>query len=176
MSLIGVQTFVAPAVIALHDTPLYIANGAITAYLIGGSVGIFVGGYVADRTARHHIVAALGLGAAAVLIAICAIQGLPHAALFAVITGSGFAVGLTTPSRDMLVRGATPPGSTGKVFGFVYSGLDVGSAITPSIFGYLMDHNAPQLVFAIIAVVLLLGILTAVGARQGAMRATQPAE
>jgi MFS family permease len=96
--------------------------------------------------------------------------------LFAAIAGSGIAVGLTTPSRDMLVRGATPPGSTGKVFGFVYSGLDVGGAITPSIFGYLMDHNAPQVVFAIIAVVLLFGILTAVGARQGAMRATQPAE
>jgi MFS transporter, FSR family, fosmidomycin resistance protein len=176
MSLIGVQTFVAPAVIALHDMPLYLANGAITAYLIGGSVGIFVGGYVADRTSRHHIVAALGLGGAAALIAIAGFPGVSNPIVFTVIAASGIAVGLTTPSRDMLVRGATPPGSTGKVFGFVYSGLDVGGAITPSIFGYLMDHNAPQLVFAIIAVVLLFGILTAVGARQGAARAAQPAE
>ena len=62
------------------------------------------------------------------------------------------------------------------MFGFVYSGLDVGGAITPSIFGWLMDHNAAQAVFAIIAVVLLFGILTAVGARQSAPRAAQPAE
>lgn len=176
MSLIGVQTFVSPALIALHDTPLYIANSAITAYLIGGSVGIFVGGYVADRTSRHHVVAALGLGAAAALIAVAGIDAVPNALLFVVIAGSGIAVGLTTPSRDMLVRGATPPGSTGKVFGFVYSGLDVGGAITPSIFGWLMDHDAPRVVFAIIAVVLLFGIMTALAARQGSARAPQPAE
>jgi MFS transporter, FSR family, fosmidomycin resistance protein len=176
MSLIGVQTFVAPALIALHDTPLFIANSTITAYLIGGSVGIFVGGYIADRTSRHHIVAALGLGAAAALIAVAGIDAVPNALLFIVIAGSGIAVGLTTPSRDMLVRGATPPGSTGKVFGFVYSGLDVGGAITPSIFGWLMDHDAPRVVFAIIAVVLLFGIMTALAARQGGARAAQPAE
>lgn len=176
MSLIGVQTFVAPALIALHDTPLYLANGAITAYLIGGSVGIFVGGYIADRTSRHHIVAALGLGTAAALIAVAGFDGMPNALLFLVIAGSGIAVGLTTPSRDMLVRGATPPGSTGKVFGFVYSGLDVGGAITPSVFGWLMDHDAPRVVFAIIAVVLLFGIMTAFAARQGGRRAAQPAE
>jgi hypothetical protein len=38
---------------------------------------------------------------------------------------------LYDPSRDMLVCGAAPVGATGTVFGFVYSGLDLGAAMTP---------------------------------------------
>ena len=45
------------------------------------------------------------------------------------------------PSRDMLVRAVTPEGASGKVFGFVSTGLNVGSAITPLLFGWIMDEN-----------------------------------
>ncbi len=96
MSLTGVQTFVSTALISLHDTPLYLANSIITGYFVGGSVGILVGGFLADRTSRHHIVAALGLGSAAALIAIAGLDAVPNAMLFAVIAGSGVAVGMTT--------------------------------------------------------------------------------
>jgi MFS family permease len=57
---------------------------------------------------------------------------------------------LTYPSRDFLVRAATPPGATGRVFGFVYSGLDLGSLATPVLCGWLMDHGLPQGVFYIV--------------------------
>ncbi len=60
---------------------------------------------------------------------------------------AGFAAGLTNPSRDLIVRASTPPGATGKVYGFVYSGLDVGSMVTPVFFGWLLDRGQPPAVF-----------------------------
>ena len=45
---------------------------------------------------------------------------------------TGFAIGSTGPSRDMIVRGATPPGASGRVYGFVYSGLDLGATLGAS--------------------------------------------
>ena len=45
------------------------------------------------------------------------------------------------------MRAATPPGATGRVYGFVYSGLDVGSLATPVFYGWLMDSALPQGVF-----------------------------
>ena len=56
---------------------------------------------------------------------------------------AGAAGGITGPSRDMIVRSATPPGASGKVFGFVYSGLDVGSFLAPPVFGFLMCAGLP---------------------------------
>jgi len=50
------------------------------------------------------------------------VLAVPISALIPCIVVAGFAWGCTTPSRDMLVRGAAPAGATGTVFGFVYSG------------------------------------------------------
>jgi len=61
----------------------------------------------------------------------------------------------------MLVRNAAPAAATGTVFGFVYSGLDLGSAITPPFLGFLLDHHLPRLVFVFTAGILLLAISTA---------------
>jgi MFS family permease len=60
---------------------------------------------------------------------------------------AGAAGGITNPSRDMIVRNATPPGASGKVFGFVYSGLDVGSFVAPPVFGFLMTSGVPSIIF-----------------------------
>ena len=76
--------------------------------------------------------------AAASMVAVALIS-LPMPVIIGLLTVAGFAYGCTGPSRDILVRGATPPGATGKVFGFVYSGLDLGSSLAPLLFGWLMD-------------------------------------
>ena len=60
---------------------------------------------------------------------------------------AGAAGGAAGPSRDMIVRGATPPGASGKVFGFVYSGLDIGSFLAPPLFGFLMGKGMPAAIF-----------------------------
>jgi MFS family permease len=78
-------------------------------------------------------------------------------ALYAI---AGFAGGATNPSRDLIVRANTPAGATGKVYGFVYSGLDVGSMATPVFFGWLLDHGRPAAVFYSVVVASVLTILT----------------
>ena len=51
------------------------------------------------------------------------------------ISLSGFASGMAMPSRDMIVRAVTPPGSFGKVFGFVTTGFHIAGIVAPLIFG-----------------------------------------
>jgi MFS family permease len=58
-----------------------------------------------------------------------------------VLAATGFAVGVGGPSRDMMIKKATPKGATGRVYGTVYSGLDVGFAVSPLIFGVFMDRG-----------------------------------
>ena len=53
----------------------------------------------------------------------------------------GFASGIAGPSRDLLVKRSTPDNATGRVYGVVYSGLDIGQALAPLVFGALMDHQ-----------------------------------
>jgi MFS family permease len=87
------------------------------------------------------------------------------------MTLAGLAIGVVQPSRDMLVRAATPPGASGKVFGFVYSGLDLGSALTPLLFGWLLDRGQPRAMFVAIAVLMLVTIATVVEVRRRAVPA-----
>jgi MFS transporter, FSR family, fosmidomycin resistance protein len=80
----------------------------------------------------------------------------------------GVCLGAISPSRDMLVRAATPPGASGKVYGFVYSGLDLGSCLTPLLFGWLLDRGEPRMVFVTSAAFMVLTIATAVQVRRRA--------
>jgi MFS family permease len=75
----------------------------------------------------------------------------------------GFGAGLSAPSRDLLIRAAAPKNATGRVYGVVYSGLDVGFALGPLSFGLLMDLGSPASVFVVIGVFQMLAVLTALG-------------
>ena len=123
---IGLQTFMPSALNAGLAVPLVLATTAVTAYLLGGTAGIVAGGFLATRTTRHDLVAAAGLLAAAVLLAIVGTDVLPIAATVPMFVLVGFSIGCTGPSRDLIVRNATPKGAAGRVYGFVYSGLDLG--------------------------------------------------
>jgi MFS family permease len=106
-----------------------------------------------------------GITVGAGLMATAATGALATPALVAAITLAGITVGGTSPSRDLLVRAATPPGASGRVFGFVYSGLDLGSSTGPLLFGWLLDHGEPRGIFFGIAAVLVLCALTVVPLR-----------
>jgi MFS transporter, FSR family, fosmidomycin resistance protein len=79
----------------------------------------------------------------------------------ALLAATGFAVGIGGPSRDMLIKRATPKGATGRVYGTVYSGLDVGFAIAPLIFGLLMDRALYSLTMITSAFALILAVFAA---------------
>ena len=81
--------------------------------------------------------------------------------ILAIFTVMGFCVGIAGPSRDLMIRQATPKEASGRVFGIVYSGLDLGLALGPILFGMLMDWRQESLVFVMIAVFLWASLLTA---------------
>src|SRR5207244_11741334 len=101
-------------------------------------------GFVGAQTGRHDRVAAAGLFAGGTLMLL--VGAVPTSAAWAVplFACTGFALGATGPSRDMIVRGATPRGASGRVYGFVYSGLDLGATIAPVAVGAVLDHHRSE--------------------------------
>jgi MFS family permease len=172
---IGITTFLGTSINAAYGLPLAIAATAITAYLLGNAAGVLAGGFLAARTARHDRVAATGLGVGAVLILLLALFAPLATWAIPLLALTGLALGATGPSRDMIVRGATPKGASGRVYGFVYSGLDLGSALGPVALGAMLDHGSPRLVAAAIAVFLFVAIATVVQVRHAGRGVTAPA-
>jgi predicted MFS family arabinose efflux permease len=166
LATVALQTFLPTALNAAFDLPMALATSAVTAYLLGGTAGILLGGYLATRFARHDHVAGVGLGIAAAIVALIPAFPWPAALLLPMLAAVGVALGSTGPSRDLIVRQATPAGASGRVYGFVYSGLDLGATIGPVAIGYMLDRGAAKGVFVAIAVLLALAIGTATGARR----------
>jgi predicted MFS family arabinose efflux permease len=164
----GLSTFSVPALMAIYATPLGAATSALTGYLVGKSAGVLGGGFIVDRTARHDVLAGGGMLIAAVFMLFVSTGATGMTAVAIAMTLAGFSIGVVQPARDMLVRAATPAGSSGKVFGFAYSGLDLGAALTPVAFGWLMDHGQPRTLFVVIAVLMVLTIGTVVEVRRRA--------
>jgi len=156
----GLNTYLVVALGALHATPPAIANIALTSLLAMNAVGVLAGGMLAGRTRRHALVAASGLTIGGLVTASVALFDFPSAALIVLMGLSGFCVGATYPSRDMLVRAVTPPGAFGKVFGFVSTGFNIGASIAPIMYGMLMDRGEPRAVFLLSAAVSLLCVTT----------------
>jgi len=170
VAFVAMQNFGMVSMGMLYGASPALASTALTAYLLGGAAGIFTGGFVAVRATRHDLVAVTGMAASAGFMFVLASAWIPAAMLPVFLAASGFATGITNPSRDFIVRGATPPGSTGKVYGFVYSGLDVGSMVTPVFFGWLLDRGRADAVFysVVVALVLTIGMVLKLPARKPA--------
>jgi MFS family permease len=160
VAFIAMQNFGIATTMALYGISATLASAALTAYLLGGAAGILTGGFVAVRTSRHDLVAVSGMAVSAAFMFLIASAWLPAMLLPALCAAAGFSGGLTNPSRDLIVRATTPPGATGKVYGFVYSGLDVGSMVTPVYFGWLLDGGRPSVVLYTVVVTAILTIAT----------------
>ncbi|HEX6960060.1 MAG TPA: MFS transporter [Ferrovibrio sp.] len=173
---IGLQNFLPATLQTLFGTPLAIGTSALTGFLLASAVGIMSGGWVADRGIPVEVIVVGGLLISAALMLVVALLPLPAALLVACVAGAGFLFGFTTPSRDLIVRGATPKGASGRVFGFVYSGLDAGSALVPLIIGQLLDHGHADKVLLFVAAILACGSVTAFTVRRKSQAATAAAE
>ena len=149
----GLNNFLVSALNLLHGTAIPIATGALTGYLVGTTAGILVGGYLADKTSNHNVVAAFCFLATAVMISIVALVDMPEPLLLASLTLQGI-------MQDMIVRSVTPDGQYGKVFGFVTTGFSIGGIIAPMIFGFILDKYQPELVFYAIAGFMFLSMFT----------------
>ena len=166
----GIQTFSVAAIDALYDMPLASANVALTGFLFASAVGILLGGVLADRTQRYDLITVVGFVLASGAIAVVALMPLPVMLLTVALSVAGLLQGATRPSRDMMVRAVTPAGASGRVFGFVSSGLNVGGAISPLLFGWVIDRGNPGLVFWLVVGFLLAAAAIAVVARARSLR------
>jgi FSR family fosmidomycin resistance protein-like MFS transporter len=144
---VGIQQFAVPAWSSMFAVTENYAAVCLMVFVVGSASGMLAGGYIADHSHHHERVAAIGLLTAAAFTLPVATQSVGPMLLPVVLFLAGFAGGTTGPSRDMIVRGITPPGASGKVFGFVYSGLDVGSFIAPLLFSRIMVAGHPAMMF-----------------------------
>ena len=149
LSMGGINNFSAVALMGAYNTPFVLANMALTAYLLASAFGVLAGGLVADRTTRHGEVAALGFSLTAGLILLVATIDLPPIPLVGVMGLAGFLSGMIMPSRDMLVRAASPRGAEGRVFGIVSTGFNISGVTGPLLYAYLLDHGLPAWVFGV---------------------------
>jgi len=160
----AIQNFASPILQNLYGLSLAVAATALSAYLLGGAVGILLGGFLAQKGEHDYLIAG-ALGLAALLAILLATVHLPGWCVMPLMAGIGFCTGLAGPSRDLLVRRAATSrfgqAAYGRVYGFVYSGLDAGLATAPLIFGGFMDSGHFSQVLIGIAVLQTLAIATA---------------
>jgi MFS family permease len=166
MTLAVVQSFSVSILKAMHGVSFEAATFTLTGYMLCGAVGMFVGGFIAARAENSDKVVAWAMTAGAALLALCGTGLLGANATMVVLAVTGFAVGIGGPSRDMMIKKATPKGATGRVYGLVYSGLDTGFAISPLVFGAFMDRGWYGATLLGAAAVLLLSVVAALGVGQ----------
>jgi len=158
----GIMAFSIVALPAIHGIGSEAASSLLTAHLVACAAGVLAGGWLADRTARHNLVASLSIAGVALTVLPTGFGWLPALGLVAAMVLSGLCYGVSSPSRDVIVKQAAPADSTGVAFGFTATGLSVGSAIGPVAFGWVMDLGRPGLVFVGVAAVMAVSIVTVV--------------
>ena len=166
LSLSVVQAFAPEAARQLHDMPLSLVATCLTAYMLASSGGMVLGGFLVSNPDRCERIVGVGFGMAAcfaLVLGLAPVAGWAVPVLFGLM---GFAAGTGGPSRDLIVKRATPANSTGRVYGVVYAGLDIGQAVSPLIFGALMDGQRYQSVFLGLALVQAVLIASAFNVRR----------
>ena len=161
----GIRSFLVAALGEMYGTPEVVAATALSAFTAGSVFGILSGGYVADRFGPRITTAFFTLVPAAVIIALLGWVNIQGALLIAALALSGYLIGLLIPSRDLLLRSVTPPGSMGKVMGFASTGSNFGGALIPVVLGYTLDTAGGHWVFWICALFVGAAFLTFITAR-----------
>ena len=143
----GLKNFSIAGLSAVHDTDFAIAGSALTGFLFASAFGVLVGGWVADRWEKHDLVASVSLFTCGGIVLLVGGVDLPWFVLIFTFTVAGLVNGIIRPARDMMIRNASPKGSAGKTFGFVYSGEFIGGGVAPALYGFLLDIGQAEWIF-----------------------------
>ena len=162
----GILQNYSPAILGnVYGVSLVVATGSLTAYLLGSAAGTITGGFLASRNERNERLIAIALGFSALMALLLASGQIGAALVFPVMALMGFGVGTSGPNRDLLVRRAATSqfgkAAFGRIYGFVYSGLDVGLALSPLAFGPLLDAGKFQAALVAVAVLQIAALATA---------------
>lgn len=151
----SVAAFTEEGVLSLAEASL-----VLSAFLFMAPPGVLAGGWIADRVRHHARVVAACFVAVALLFSLVALVDWSLTMLLVLFAVAGFCKGMVAPSRDMMIRAVAPPGATGRVFGFVSTGLNIGGIVAPPAFGYLLDRGEPDMLFLAVAAISLLTVAT----------------
>ena len=154
-----VQAFAPEAARQLHGVPVPLVAMCLTIFMVCSAGGMVLGGFLAADASRCERIVGAGFSVAAAVALLLALGSLASWMVPVLFGVMGFASGIAGPSRDLLVKRSTPPNSTGRVYGVVYAGLDIGQAVSPLIFGTLMDHG--QFRGVLLGLALMQGVLIA---------------
>ncbi|MDO9405930.1 MAG: MFS transporter [Polaromonas sp.] len=166
MSLSVVQAFAPEAARRLHEVPLSLVAMCLTIYMVCSAGGMVFGGFLAANPARCEQIVGIGMGTAACIALLLGFGTYPAVVVPVLFGAMGFSAGIAGPSRDLLVKRSTPENATGRVYGVVYAGLDIGQAISPLVFGALMDRQQFTSVFTGLALVQGVLIVSAFNVRR----------
>ncbi len=147
----GVHSFTVAALAELRATPLTVASGALTGYLIASAIGVFAGGFIVDKTPRHVLVAVLVLIGSGLLFIVIGGVDMTIFWIITLMSLAGGLQGVLRPARDMLMRAIIPQASFGKAIGMVATGAAIGGAVAPVVFGWILDAGNPSWVFYMLA-------------------------
>lgn len=177
MGQMGLMTFVPTLMNEIYAFDLK-AAGAFVSVMIGAvMVGVLCGGYLADYVRKPDLIVTCGYVIATLLVTAIWYMELASWQLYGIFAVVGFMYGVAFPSRELLVRAATPKGASGRVFGFVYSGMDFGAAITPMLFGWFVDTGVPRMAFLCVAGLwtasIVVILITSAATRRQALVATE---
>ncbi|CAN5798637.1 MFS transporter [soil metagenome] len=162
MALGGIQSFSSAGLRDLYGMSLAWATSAYTAYMLASAAGMLWGGFIAAKTTHHDRTITIAFSVAGMLALLLATGWVSAALALVLMAAIGFGSGVAGPSRDLLIRAAAPKNATGRVYGVVYSGLDLGLACAPLMFGAVMDAHHPAWIFICIGLFQMLAIMTAV--------------
>ncbi|MES2510534.1 MAG: MFS transporter [Pseudomonadota bacterium] len=154
-----VQAFAPEAASHLHNMPIALVASCLTIYMLCSAGGMVLGGFLAADPTRCERIVGIGFGIAAGVALLLALGSYPGWVVPVLFGLMGFASGMAGPSRDLLVKRSTPDNASGRVYGVVYAGLDIGSAVSPLIFGLMMDHG--QYRGVLLGLALVQGVLIA---------------
>jgi MFS transporter, FSR family, fosmidomycin resistance protein len=157
----GLQSFAPSALFEIYDLSVSSGNYYLTLMSLSAAGGMLLGGYIATRLCVPERIISISFTINIVMGLLLATGWVPNDQIFILFIIIGIGLGIAAPSRDLMVRASTPSGLSGRVYGVVYSGIDLGAAVGPLIFGIFLDIGSPKLLFVGVALFQLMIILTA---------------
>ena len=156
----SLQSFAPSALFSIYEVPINVGSYYITLLALGSAAGVLFGGYLAAKLQAPERIVSTCLSITVVMCLLLSTGFISIDLIPIIFFALGFGYGVVAPSRDLLVKKATPQVVAGRFYGIVYSGIDLGAAVGPFIFGFFMDAGLPKALFLGIVVFQLMIIPT----------------
>lgn len=172
-ALSAIQNYSIPLLSKVYGLSQVVAGSTLSAYMVAAAIGMIGGGFLVGASKKTERIIFIMLCLAGACMLLLALDVVSSAVAIVLVTLGGVCSGVAAPSRDMLIRSVTPKGATGSVYGLVYSGMDVGAAIAPVVFGHLIDAQFERAPWYGGAIAFVLSAALAMAVAKGAARQPQ---